>query len=85
MDMEFKNIIELYHHLLPALKCRERELKEKGCREVSVEFIWDTLKREKWSRSHHLTLGEMVNDILKFDPKEENMKKDLYSKEEVSI
>ena len=66
--MEFNNILELKQRVMPALRKRESDLKLKNIN-ITSDDIWNDLKLNKWSKSHNLSLNEIVNDILKYEPK----------------
>lgn len=65
--MDFKNIYELKERVMPALIKRAKDLKTKGY-DLTEEDIWLHLKNSKWTKSHNLSLNEIVNDILKYEP-----------------
>lgn len=67
MDVNFKNIKELYDRLAPALLVRELELKRSGYNFIKKEDIWNYLRGYKWQNSKNLLLFEMVDDILNID------------------
>ena len=67
MDIEFKNIKELYKRLEPALKTKEDELIRLKINHVKKEDIWNYLKECKWVDAQNLLLHEMVDDILNCD------------------
>lgn len=63
MDIEFKNVEELYKRVCPALRVKKRMLHKKGI-EKSEKQIFEYLVKEKWSKSINLALNDIVNDIL---------------------
>ena len=67
MNIEFKNVEELYKRLSPALNTREYELKRSGYDFIKKEDIWNYLIGYKWKGSSNLLLFEMVDDILNVD------------------
>lgn len=64
--MDFESAEELKQRVMPALKMKEEEFKNKGY-DISLEEIWFYLKQNKWCHSRYLTLNEVVNDILKLE------------------
>lgn len=66
--MDFKNIYELQKRVMPALKKRASDLTKQGI-EIFPEDIWTNLKNNKWIKTQNLSLNEIVNDILKYEPK----------------
>ena len=64
--MEFRNILELYERVLPALKTRTRELKREGII-IAPKEIWEDLIIE-FKKKKNLSLDEVVNDILNYRP-----------------
>jgi len=66
MIEEFKTIDELFQRVLPALKTKSSELSLSGVK-VSEEEIWKFLSETKWKDSTHLTLFDIVDDILELE------------------
>ena len=66
--MEFNNILELKQRVMPALRKRESDFKLKNLN-ITCDDIWNDLKLNKWIKSYNLSLNEIVNDILKYEPK----------------
>lgn len=66
---EYKNQEELYQALIPAMNVKLKLLKNTEYNYITKEDIWNYLKINKWQSSIDLTLGEMVNDIIKLEPK----------------
>lgn len=69
MDIEFSSIDELKKRLLPALKIRRKDLKNKGIN-ISIEDLW-TYFVGIWKNRVNLTLNDLVNDILYLEIKKE--------------
>ena len=63
MDIEFKDIKELYKRVLPALRCKKRLLLKNGIN-VKENDIFEYLAKQKWSKSLNLTLSDIVSDII---------------------
>ena len=68
-EIKFKSLEDLYKRILPALKCKTRELHKKGFNYIHEEDVWNYLKTYKWVSSRDLDLGAMVNDIMEVDIK----------------
>lgn len=66
MNIEFKNIKELYKRVMPALKVKRRILLKKGIN-LKEEDIFRCLAKEKWSKGNNLALSDIVSDILNED------------------
>ena len=79
MDIEFKDIKELYERLIPALNTKVNELKRNDMDYIKKEDIWNYLKGKKWVSANNLLLHEMVDDILNLD----NYEIDEYVKGEI--
>ena len=62
MDIEFKNIEELKERMMPALRIRVKELKEKNY-SVTVDELWEYFVRI-WQYHKNLTLYDLVDDVL---------------------
>ncbi len=60
----FRNLEELYNRIRPALKCKVKDLRRIGIRYVQEADIWNYLKKNCWSKSNNITLGDIVNDIM---------------------
>ena len=69
-EIKFKNLVELYERILPALKSKAREIHKKGMNYIHEEDIWNYLKNYKWTSSRSLDLGDMVNDIFNIEERE---------------
>ena len=67
IDLGINNKIDLYKRLLPALKCKIRELEKYHIKNVRNEDIWNYLLKSKWGNVTGLSLSEMVDDILNLD------------------
>lgn len=67
---EYKNQLELYQNLIPALNVKLRLLKNNNYNNITKKDIWNYLKINKWRISVDLTLADMVNDIIHADNKE---------------
>lgn len=67
IDLGINNKIDLYKRLLPALKCKIRELEKFNIKNVRNEDIWNYLLKNKWGNVTGLSLSEMVDDILNLD------------------
>lgn len=65
--MEFNNLFELKERVMPALRKKESDLKLQNF-DITLDDIWNDLKLNKWSKSKDLSLNEIVNDILKYNP-----------------
>jgi len=66
MNIEFKDIKELYKRVMPALRCKKRLLLKNGIN-VNENDIFEYLAKEKWSKGKNLTLSEIVSDIINVD------------------
>lgn len=66
MDIEFKNVKELYNRVKPALKTKMRLISKKGIKTNEKE-IFDYLIETKWKQAVNLTLSDIVSDILNLD------------------
>ena len=69
-DIKFSSLNELYNRLVPAMETKVRELKLNGINFITVDDIWNYLKNNNWIRREHLTLGEMVDDIINVSDKD---------------
>lgn len=65
--MDFKDVFELKERVMPALRKRVSDLRLRGI-DVTCDDIWDDLKMNKWSLGKGLSLNEIVDDILKYEP-----------------
>lgn len=63
-NIKFNSLEELYKRLLPAMETKVNELMLNGIKYISVNDIWEYLRKTKWSKSKDLTLSECVDDIL---------------------
>lgn len=66
MDIEFKDIKELYKRVGPALRVKRRILLKKDIKKSEKE-IFEYLVKEKWSKGVNLTLSDIVSDIINVD------------------
>lgn len=62
MDIEFKNIEELKNRMMPALRIRTKELREKKY-SVTEDELWEYFVRI-WQEHKNLTLYDLVDDVL---------------------
>ena len=63
-NIKFNSLQELYERLLPAMETKVNELKNNGIKYISINDIWEYLKKYKWVKDKDLTLSECVDDIL---------------------
>ena len=63
-NLKFNSLNELYNRLIPAMETKVRELKMNGVNYITIDDIWNYLKKYKWSKSKDLTLSECVDDII---------------------
>ena len=63
-DIKFSSLNELYNRLVPAMETKVRELKLNGINFITIDDIWNYLKKYKWSKGSNLTLSDCVDDIL---------------------
>ena len=66
MDIEFKDVKELYKRVGPALRVKRRILLKKDIKKSEKE-IFEYLVKEKWSKGVNLTLSDIVSDIINVD------------------
>lgn len=66
----FNTLADLYKRVLPALKSKVKELKQKQISYVTEKEVWDCLRKTKWNEENDLTLFDIVNDILFLEDKE---------------
>lgn len=69
-ELKFKSLEELYKKLIPAFNVRVNDLKRRKINGITREDIWNYLKNYNWIRREHLTLGEMVDDIINVSDKD---------------
>ena len=65
---EYRSQEELFKGLIPAMNVKLKLFKNTSYHYITKEDIWNYLKEIKWKSSSNLTLGEMVNDIIKLEP-----------------
>lgn len=63
-NIKFNSLEELYNRLVPAMETKVRELSVTGISYITIDDIWNYLRKNKWSKSRDLTLSECVDDIL---------------------
>lgn len=66
MDIEFKDVKELYKRVGPALRVKRKILLKKDIKKSEQE-IFEYLVKEKWSKGVNLTLSDIVSDIINVD------------------
>ena len=66
MEIEFKDVKELYKRVIPALRLKKRILLKKGIK-ASENDIFEYLANKKWSKGNNLALNDIVSDILNVD------------------
>ena len=69
-ELKFKSLEELFKKLIPAFNVRVNDLIRKNIIGITKEDIWNYLKNNNWIRREHLTLGEMVDDIINVSDKD---------------
>lgn len=69
-EFKFKSLEELYKKLIPAFNVRVNDLKRSKINGITREDIWNYLKNNNWISREHLTLGEMVDDIINVSDKD---------------
>ena len=69
-EFKFKSLEELYKKLIPAFNVRVNDLKRSKINGITREDIWNYLKNNNWIRREHLTLSEMVDDIINVSDKD---------------
>lgn len=67
MEIEFETQEELYKRVLPALRSKVRELKNKGYDDIKVTYLWSYLAAEVFSKTNDLTLDDIVSHIMHVD------------------
>ena len=67
MEVEFKNIKELYERVTPALKSKVRELRKNKITYIKEVDVWNCLIELYWKNQKGLVLSEVVDDILNTD------------------
>ncbi len=56
---------QLYTRLLPALRVKKEDMKRDKMLFITEKEIWNFFCENIWPEKSNLTLGEMVDDILK--------------------
>ena len=56
---------QLYTRLLPALRVKKEDMKRDKMLFITEKEIWNFFCENIWPGKSNLTLGEMVDDILK--------------------
>lgn len=68
-ELYFDSVEELYLRVLPALKCKKKELTMNGYGYISLQNIWNAIRELKWNNSSSLALCDIVDDILNTENK----------------
>lgn len=63
-SIKFTSLEELYNRLIPAMETKVKELKLNRINYITIDDIWNYLRKYKWSKGNNLTLSECVDDIL---------------------
>lgn len=63
-EMKFRNLEELYNHVLPALSAKKNEIIRNKIKYINEIDIWNALRVNKWVFQSNLTISDMVDDIL---------------------
>ena len=69
-EFKFKSLEELYKKLIPAFNVKINDLRRNNIKGIDRKDIWNYLKNTYWIRREHLTLGEMVDDIINVSDKD---------------
>ena len=69
-EFKFKSLEELKKKIITAFNVREKKKKRTKINGITREDIWNYLKNNNWIRREHLTLGEMVDDIINVSDKD---------------
>lgn len=69
MEFTFNTKEELYIRVKPALSAKLQELRRLNFKDIDEEDIFNYLSITKWSKSHELTLSDIVSDIIHVDNK----------------
>lgn len=72
MAVSFHSLEELYNRLFPVLTVRRDELDRMGYPYIKEIDIFEVLKTNKWNTRMHLTLTDLVHDIMNITPEEIN-------------
>ena len=72
MDIQFKNLEELYSRVKPALYSKTMEFRRKKIDYIKEEDIWNYLSIYVWKKSASLDLASMVSSIM--EVREEDLK-----------
>ncbi len=72
MDIQFKNLDELYSRVRPALYSKIMEFKRRKIDYIKEEDIWNYLSIYVWKKSESLDLASMVSSIM--EVREEDIK-----------
>ena len=67
VNEEFNSMNELYERVLPALHSKRKEFMIKKINFIDEKDIWNCLRNLKWQKEFHLTLYDIVSDILALD------------------
>ena len=65
-EIKFKSLNELYTRLYPAFTTRKEELKLRGIIVREID-LWNFLKENVWNENNHLSMYDMVSDIMQID------------------
>ncbi len=68
MDIEFKDVKELYNKVSPALNVKRRMLQKKGIN-LNNKELFEYLIKNIWSKKSGLALNDIVDDIINVDIK----------------
>lgn len=65
-EIKFKSLNELYTRLFPAFNTKKNELLKNKINVREID-LWNFLKENVWSLTTHLSIYDMVNDIMGID------------------
>ena len=72
MDIQFKNLEELYSRVKPALYSKIMEFRRRKIDYIKEEDIWNYLSIYVWKKADSLDLASMVSSIM--EVREEDIK-----------
>lgn len=78
-DIKFSSLNELYNRLIPAMETKVKELKINGINFITIDDIWNYLKKYKWSKGSNLAKNYFINFGVSNNPKQFSKKFSIFS------